>query len=232
MAKFCSGCGDPLEVGQKFCEKCGYEIEGMQSTISTTPAVITTSVKNTSEQIGGLFDQSRSYYILKERYWDFGSGDILDETGQIIGKMNRKLISIRKRIELQEIDGTVCSYILAQLISIKPTHDLKDPEGKQLARLEKTVFSVLKPKFYLKDPLNNKIMIAQGRFGGFSFTITDRNEKLIATIKKADKWQDVFVRGVFDFKDTYALKIEDMNVDRRLLLGFVIAIDNVLHDQN
>ena len=66
---------------------------------------------------------------------------------------------------------------------------------------------------------------------GFNFTVTDMSGNLIGTIKKANKWRDVFIGGLFDFKDTYALKIEDPNVDRRLLLGFVISIDNTLHDK-
>jgi uncharacterized protein YxjI len=90
---------------------------------------------------------------------------------------------------------------------------------------------VFRPKFYLEDPNKNKIMIAQGKFMGFNFNVNDMNGKLLGTINKADKWRDIFLGGVFDFKDTYALKIEDPNVDRRLLLGFVIAIDNTLHDK-
>ena len=52
----------------------------------------------------------------------------------------------------------------------------------------------------------------------------------IAEIEKADKWRDIFLGGVFDFSDTYALKIHDNETDRRILVGFVLSIDNVLHD--
>jgi len=37
--------------------------------------------------------------------------------------------------------------------------------------------------------------------------------------------------GMFDFSDTYAVQILDPEYDRRLLLGFVIAIDNSVHDK-
>ena len=54
---------------------------------------------------------------------------------------------------------------------------------------------------------------------------------LSAEIRKADRWRDVFLGGIADFSDTYAVKILDPTLDRRTALGFVIAIDNILHDQ-
>lgn len=228
MAKFCPKCGDPLEPNQKFCEKCGAGIAEFEQ--GAPGKVNVGSPSSISPGSGGLFDKSRNYYILKEKYWDWGSGPILDEQGREIGKMHRKIFSLRQRIEFQELDGTVNAYIHKKIVSIKPTYDLKDGAENQLARLSKTFFSMFRPKFYLEDANGQKIMIAQGKFMGFDFTVTDMSGKLIGTIKKADKWRDVFLKGLFDFKDTYALKIEDPTVDRRLLLGFVIAIDNTLHD--
>ena len=40
-----------------------------------------------------LLDPKRNYYVLKEKLWDWGSGDIYDEKGNTIGKMKRKLLS-------------------------------------------------------------------------------------------------------------------------------------------
>ena len=34
---------------------------------------------------GGLLDPSRDFYLIKERLWDWGSGDIYDERGTTIG---------------------------------------------------------------------------------------------------------------------------------------------------
>ncbi|GAH49993.1 MAG: hypothetical protein CEE42_15895 [Promethearchaeota archaeon Loki_b31] len=67
---------------------------------------------------------------------------------------------------------------------------------------------------------------------GFSFKVYDvTTGNVVAEIEKADKWRDIFLGGMFDFKDTYALKILDNKTDRRILLGFVLSIDNVLHDR-
>ena len=73
---------------------------------------------------------------------------------------------------------------------------------------------------------------AQGNFMGFSFKVKDLStNRIVAEIEKADRWRDYFLGGMFDFKDTYALRILDNETDRRILVGFVLSIDNVLHDQ-
>ncbi|MHA1821773.1 MAG: LURP-one-related family protein [Promethearchaeota archaeon] len=228
--KFCPKCGDPVEPGQNFCEKCGYDLRQVNSSGAQNVVASVSPSSTSTVSSGSLFDPSRNYYILQEKYWDWGSGPIMDEKGQKIGEMHRKVFSLRAKIEFRELDGTVSAAIHKKIIAIKPTYDLKDPQENLLARLSKTVFSVFRPKFYLENPQKEKIMVAQGKFGGFSFTVTDMQGNLLATIEKADKWRDIFLGGVFDFKDTYAVRIENPNVDRRLLLGFVIAIDNTLHD--
>jgi len=235
---YCSQCGDPSPLGQKFCEKCGSRLPTSDPTeISQAPPIAQnrgdqTNLINTPS--GGLFDSNHMSYVLKEKYWDFGSGPIYDVSGNQIGSMKRKLLSIRSRIEIFEANGQLACAINRKLIAIKPTYTLHDEYDNIIGRFEKTLLSLINPKFYLKDPSGNIIMTAQGKFMGFDFNIRrgsstdDRN--LVAEIHKADRWKDVFFTGGWDFGDTYGIQIHDPSVDRRLLLGFVIAIDNVLHD--
>jgi len=223
---FCPSCGAKLRsADQNFCEQCGAQLKG-----GTTPPQASPKPSQISPQ-EGLFSLNRNYYILKEKYWDWGSGDILDENNQVIGKMKRKIFSIRKKVELLELDGTVAASIHAKIISARGAQDLKDAEGNLIARIKKKILSFFRPNFYLEDPEGNEWYEAQGNFMGFSFKIKDLSTgKIVAEIEKADKWRDIFLGGIFDFKDTYALRILDNETDRRILLGFVLSIDNVLHD--
>ncbi len=230
----CPNCGAEIkDSGQKFCESCGKNI-------STN--VVASEVKRESESAahldtgysrkGGLFDINRNYYILKEKYWDWGSGDILDDKNQVIGKMKRKILSIRRRVELREVDGTVAATIHGKIITARQAQDLKDPEGIIIARIKKKILSFFRPKFFLEDANGNRWYEAQGKFMGWSYKITDLSTgKIIAEIEKADRWRDIFLGGLFDFKDTYALRILDNETDRRILVGFVLSIDNILHDK-
>ena len=226
---YCPNCGSELKKSnQKFCENCGANLQKGGNAGSQGVKI----TEKRTHQPSGLFDLNRNYYILKEKYWDWGSGDILDDKGQIIGKMKRKILSIRKKVELQELDGTVSATIHAKIISARQAQDLKDAEGNLIARIKKKILTLLKPKFFLEAPDGKVWYEAQGNFMGFSFKVKDMSSgKIIAEIEKADRWRDYFLGGAFDFKDTYALRILDNETDRRILLGFVLSIDNVLHDQ-
>ncbi len=146
--------------------------------------------------------------------------------------MHRKIFSLRRKVELLEVDGTVAATIHAKIISARGAQDLKDPNGVLIARIKKKILSFFRPKFFLEDPSGNRWFEAQGKFMGWSFKVKDLSTgDIIAEIEKADRWRDVFLGGLFDFKDTYALRILDNVTDRRILLGFVLSIDNVLHDK-
>ncbi len=240
----CPSCGSEIKnLSQRFCEKCGTQLkfDNVSNVSAPTPAkkenVVPRSkpapVISDYNRTSGLFDINRNYYILKEKYWDWGSGDILDEKNQVIGKMRRVILSVRRRIELQELDGTISATIHHKLMSARFAQDLKDANGNLIARIKKKIVTFMHPKFYLEDPNGNRWYEAEGDFFGFSFTLRDISTgKVIAEIEKADKWRDMFLGGLFDFKDTYALRIMDNETDRRILLGFVISIDNVLHDSS
>ncbi len=232
---FCNNCGAEIkDLNQNFCEKCGSPIPASVRQVETAPIRTTLAAPRSypSSQPGGLFDINRNYYILKEKYWDWGSGDILDEHNQIIGKMKRIILSIRRRVELQEVDGTIAATIHAKIVSARGAQDLKDPQGNLIARIKKKILSFFRPVFFLEDPNGVQYFRAQGRFMGWSFKVYDvTTGNVIAEIEKADLWRDVFLGGLLDFKDTYALRILDNETDRRILVGFVLSIDNVLHDR-
>ena len=221
---YCQNCGAEIkELNQRFCQNCGSEIKNV---IQGTP-----STSQSPPKLGGLFDINRSYYILKEKYWDWGSGDILDENNKIIGKMHRRFFSIRKKVELMEPDGSIVATIHAKILSARGAQDLKTPDGELIARIKKKILSLFRPVFYLEAPDGTQWYRAQGKFLGWSYKVYDVSTgEIVAEIEKADKWRDVFLGGLLDFKDTYALRILDNETDRRILVGFVLSIDNVLHD--
>ncbi len=236
MVKFCPSCGEKIKIDdQNFCESCGSPVPIKKDISLTESKPVSSAPSATSTSMapiqGGLFDINRNYYVLKEKFWDWGSGDILDENNQVIGRMHRILLSIRRRVELQEVDGTVSATIHGKIITARQAQDLKSPDGVLIARIKKKILSLFRPKFFLEDAHGNRWYEAQGKLMGWSYKVKDCSTgKIIAEIEKADRWRDIFLGGLMDFKDTYALRILDNETDRRILVGFVLSIDNILHD--
>ncbi|MFX0075406.1 MAG: LURP-one-related family protein [Candidatus Hermodarchaeota archaeon] len=227
----CPNCGDPTSDDQRFCEKCGTELYLTKAPSEKSKEPRTSKPKPVPSEGAKLFDLSRTYYLIHERAWDMGYGDIMDEEGKLIGRMNRIIFSIRRRVELQELDGTVAATIHSKIVSARGAQDLKTPEGELIARIKKKILTFFRSKFFLEDPMGNRWYEADGDFFGWSFKIYDISTgKLVAEIEKADRWRDVFLGGIFDFADRYALRILDKETDRRILVGFVLSIDNVMHD--
>jgi uncharacterized protein YxjI len=242
---FCGSCGAPVDPGKmRFCPRCGAPVEPefatspppVPPTYPTTagPPPPTTKMPLPPPTMiqGGLFDPRRNGYVIHEKTWDWGGGDILDERGNKIGYMDRKILSLRAEIKLTEVDGTVAAKIHRKIVAVRPTYELKDSYDQIIGKIEKKLLS-LRPKLYVLDASGNKLLELKGNFVGWDFTIKDmRSGTEIGTVRKLDRWKDVFFGGgIFDRSDKYALKINgDGNIDRRLVVGAVIAIDNMFFD--
>ena len=184
-----------------------------------------------SPAITGLLDPKLNYYVLKEKWWDWGSGDIFNQNGTAVGKMHRRIISMRALTEVSETDGTLVFTINKKLVSLRPSYMIKDFEGRLLGRTYRKILTFFRPKLWLEDSQGHKILEAKGNFLGKSFDVKDKRGNLKAKVGKSDFFKDLVFGGLFDYSDTYAIKILDPSYDKRLLLGFVVAIDNSVHDK-
>lgn len=179
----------------------------------------------------GLLSPEVNYFVLKEKWWDWGSGDIYNDKGTPIGKMHRKVISLRALTEVTETDGTLVFTVNKKLVSIRASYMLKDAQENMLGRTNRKILTLFRPKLWLEDEDGKKLLEAKGNFLGRDFKIKDSKGNLKAKVGKSDFFKDLVFGGVFDYSDTYAVQILDSEYDKRLLLGFVIAIDNSVHDK-
>jgi len=245
MNMYCGNCGNPVDPGKmRFCPKCGTPLEAEfamppppvppppPSTAGHPPPTPTLPPPPPHIMQGGLFDPRRNGYVIHEKTWDWGGGDILDERGQKIGYMDRKILSLRAEIKLTEINGVVAAKIHRKIVAIRPTYEIKDAHDQLIGKIEKKLLSI-RPKLYVIDTSGNKLLEIKGNFLAWDFRIKDmRSGNEVGTVQKLDRWKDVFFGGGwFDRSDKFALKIYG-NIDRRLVVGAVIAIDNMFHDQS
>jgi uncharacterized protein YxjI len=178
-----------------------------------------------------LLDPSIEYYVLHEKAWKFGGGEIYNPQGEIIGRMKRKLISMRAEIQLQNPDESIVAIINKKLAAARPIYDVKDSAGNLIGRGKKPLIA-LRGSVDMYDPDDKMVLKAQGGVMKWNFRITDPDDKkrVYAEIKKGDKWRDVFAKS-FSFKDRYVIRIVDPSAPRLMLLAYAIIIDNVYHDK-
>lgn len=178
-------------------------------------------------------DYQVDYYVLKENWWNWGSGEIYDQKGRVIGHMHRRILSLRAFTEVTNTNGQRFFSIERKLISLRPSYMIKDEHGNVLARTNKKLLTLFRPKLWLEDSRGKRLLEAQGNFLGKDFHIKDTHGQPIAQVGKSDFFRDLFLGGsLFDFTDTYAIKVFKVEYDPRFLLGFVVAIDNSVHDEN
>jgi uncharacterized protein YxjI len=178
-----------------------------------------------------LLDPSVQYYVMHEKAWKFGGGEIYDPQGQKIGSMKRKLISMRAEIDLLDFDDSLIATINRKLMSARPIYDVKDPSGNLIGRGKRPMVA-FRGSVDMYDANEQMIYKAQGGVTKWNFRITDARDKrrVFAEIKKADKWRDVFAPA-FNFKDRYVIHIVDPAAPRLMLLAYAVIIDNVYHDK-
>jgi uncharacterized protein YxjI len=179
-----------------------------------------------------LFDPRRCYYTVKREWWTWGSGQIYDERGTVIGHMDRRIFSMREAVEFREADNrTRTAEINRKLIAIRDTFEIKDGQDQLIARVKHKIFAPIHPVMWCEDPAERKILEAQGNFLGFSFNVRDMSGNSVADVDKTDKWKDIFVGGsILDFSQHYAVVING-DVDRRIVVPLAVAIDEAIHEE-
>jgi uncharacterized protein YxjI len=239
LTSLCSYCGAEVSAKALFCQKCGSSLSDPRTT-ATEGVLVASATPGQQPYIQGLapsqglslFDSSHQYYVIKRKWWGWGSGPIQDEYGDVIGYLSRRVVTIRAMTEFREADDrTVSATINRKLVAIRDTIDIKDGGENDIARVKQKILAVLRPTVWAEDLSGNKLFEAKGNFLGFSFKVYDMQGQVVAEIDKLDMWKDIFLGGsIFDFKNTYAIVIKDPAVDRRIIVPLAIAIDEEVHE--
>ncbi len=150
---YCDQCGGPIGQDQKFCERCGNQLlTAHDSPLAPKTPHHSENILPSEKVPKGLLDPVQMNYVIEEKFWEWGSGSIYNESGQQIGKMNRKLLTIREKIELRELDERVVASIHRKLVAIRPTYTLKDENEQFLGHFEKLCLTFFIRNSTLKIP--------------------------------------------------------------------------------
>lgn len=142
--------------------------------------------------------------------------DIFDENDNVVYNVTSQLISVRQRKFLRDINGNLLYVIKRKLIDILPKYIIEDGNEQEVAILQK--------KFSLRTSFNisgtSKKYEIRGDFMAWHWDLIEDGE-VMATISKK----------IIHLADSYYLDIKD-DEDAALVVAFVIAIDNLYHNNN
>jgi uncharacterized protein YxjI len=155
-------------------------------------------------------------YVIRERFFSIGDDfDILDEHGTKVFHVDGKVLSLRNKVVIEDLDGEELASVHRHLVSLRPTYEIQIG-GEKAAEVRKRLFTPFREKFTIDVPGPDDLEM-RGDLLDHEYVI-DRGGREVAGVSK--RWLTI--------RDTYAVQIAaDQNP--LLILASVLALDLALH---
>jgi len=157
-------------------------------------------------------------YIIREKMFRLAEdSDITDETGQLVLRVDGKVMSLHNRLILHDPAGRELAQVSRRLVALRPTYEITI-DGQQVAEVRKHLFTPFREHFTLAVP-GGRDMELTGDLLGHEFTI-ERDGQTVATISK--RW--------LSLTGSYAVDVAPGENDL-LVLTSVLALDLAMDQQ-
>jgi uncharacterized protein YxjI len=151
-------------------------------------------------------------YIFRERMFRLGEdSDITDEAGQLVLRVDGKVMSLHNRLVLHDPAGREVGQVHRKLVALRPAYEISI-DGKDVAEVRKHMFTVFGERFTINVHGAGDMEI-DGDLFSHEFTI-QRDGQTVATISK--RWLSMI--------DSYAVDVAS-GEDDVLILASVLAVD-------
>jgi uncharacterized protein YxjI len=151
-------------------------------------------------------------YLIRERFFRLGQdSEITDEQGRPVLHVDGKVLSLRNRLVLRDLDGREVAQVHRKLAALRPTYQIS-VAGLKAAEVRKHLFTPFRDRFTIDVPGPDDLEM-EGDLFDHEFTIR-RHGQTVATVSK--RW--------FSVRDTYAVDIAP-DQDDLLILAAVLALD-------
>jgi uncharacterized protein YxjI len=154
---------------------------------------------------------------MKQRLISIGEDyTIEDERGQPVYKVDGKVMTIRETFEITDMQGREVVTVREKKIAIRDSMKILRG-GKTMATVKKALISPFRDK-WIVDVEGGEDLVVKGDILDHEYEV-ERGGKTVARVSK--KW--------FTIRDTYGIDIQT-GQDDGLILGVVVAIDEMAHD--
>lgn len=166
-----------------------------------------------NQRIGTRFEMKQRMFSIGDDYF------IKNENGDKVIKVDGKLLRLKQQLSFEDMQGRELYHIVAKMVDIRETMDIKRPNGSKAAIVHDAWFSPIKDKWQIDVP-GGQDLVAKGNILQHEYTITAKDERMpIAIISK--KW--------LRLPDSYGVELQS-TFDAPLILAITVVIDTMSHN--
>jgi uncharacterized protein YxjI len=159
--------------------------------------------------------QNRDMYVIRERFFSIGDDfDVLDEHGNKVFHVDGKVLSVRNKVVIEDLDGHELASVHRHLIALRPTYEIQIG-GEKAAEVRKKLFTPFREKFTIDVPGDDDLEM-RGDLLDHEYTIELGGREVAAVSKR---WLTI--------RDTYAVQVA-ADQDPLLIIASVLALDLAL----
>jgi uncharacterized protein YxjI len=154
-------------------------------------------------------------YVIRERFFSIGDDfDVLDEHGTKVLHVDGKVLSLRNKVVIEDLDGNEVASVHRHLVALRPTYEITIG-GEKAAEVRKKLFTPFREKFTIDVPGPDDLEM-KGDLLDHEYVIEQDGQEVAAVSKR---WLTI--------RDTYAVQVA-AGVDHLLIIGAVLALDLAL----
>jgi len=157
-------------------------------------------------------------YLIREKMFRLAEdSDITDETGQLVLRVDGKVMSLHHRLILHDLAGREVAQVSRRIVALRPTYEIII-DSQQVAEVRKHLFTPFREQFTIATPGGRDMELA-GDLLSHEFTI-ERDGQTVATISK--RW--------LSLTNSYAVDVAP-GENGLLVLASVLALDLAMDQQ-
>jgi hypothetical protein len=182
---------------------------------------------NLSQDLGETSKKNNGNVLLKKFFKHFGYEKIVNELGQVIGKVELPLLRSNKNLKILDIINNKEISIIGKNNLFYKTQQLENYSNEIVAKIRLIRIPFFNSKIIFFDKKEKRKYVAIGDFKNWNYKIIDiSNNVCIAKLKlpKLEKFipQNLKLR----LNDYYSLQIFNMKIEKIKIISFAICITN------
>ena len=185
-------------------------------------------MKKSKEILSNKSSDDHHYALLKRQFENFGSEDILNESGQMIAKIRLPFFNPNKNLVLQDVINDKIVLIERRKSFFFRIQEIKDKTNKILCRIRQRKYISLDSKIYIENGNGTKHLTIKGDLHHWNFEIKHiSDDESIARVKNLNEENSVAQGLHLDISKYYSIEILKQTMEKILIIGIIISINKL-----